>query len=315
MDPLIILAVIAAIVVMVLFNAIFMVQQQTVAVVARFGKFVNAANPGINVKVPFIDAVVGRVSLRVLQLDVPVETKTKDNVFIKLGVSVQYRVKSDSVYDAFYRLSDPNAQITSYIFDVVRAQVPKLILDDVFEKKDNIAVAVKSELAEQMGEFGYDIIKALVTDIDPDAKVKAAMNEINEQQRLRMAAEQKGEAAKILRVKKAEGEAESLRLSGQGIAAQRKAIVDGLKDSIGGFQKSIPGTSASDVMNLVLVTQYYDALKEIGANNKSNTILLPSTPDGTKAFSSLIQESVLSGNIAARVFDTANTNEASSTES
>jgi len=286
-----------------LFNAIFIVEQQTVKIVARFGKFLRVGVAGMNIKLPFIDSIAGCISLRVLQLDVPVETKTKDNVFIKLAISVQYRVKLDSVYDAFYRLSNPNEQITSYIFDVVRAQVPKLILDDVFEKKDNIAVAVKAELAEQMGEFGYDIIKALVTDIDPDAKVKAAMNEINEQARLRMAAEQKGEAAKILRVKKAEGEAESLRLQGEGIAKQRKAIVEGLKDSISEFQKSVPGTRASDVMNLVLVTQYYDALKEIGASNKSSTLLLPSRPEGMQAFANIIQESILSGNIATQALN------------
>lgn len=294
--PLILLVLIGAI----LFNTFFMVEQQTVAIVARFGKFIKSADAGLRMKIPFIDMIAGRISLRVLQLDVPVETKTSDNVFIKLAISVQYKVKQDKIYDAFYKLSDPNAQITSFIFDVVRAQVPKLILDDVFEKKDNIAVAVKSELAEQMDDFGYDIIKALVTDIDPDAKVKAAMNEINEQQRLRMAAEQKGEAAKIIKVKNAEAEAESLKLQGQGIADQRKAIVEGLKDSIDEFQQSIPGTSASDVMNLVLVTQYYDALKEIGASNKSSTLLLPSTPDGTKAFSNLIQQSILGGNVAAQ---------------
>ncbi len=299
MTSLIILGVVVIILVLI-FNTVFIVEQQTVAIVARLGKFIRGGIAGLNFKIPFIDTVVGRVSLRVLQLDVPVETKTKDNVFLRLAISVQYRVKPESIYDAFYRLSNPNAQITSYIFDVVRAQVPKLILDDVFEKKDNIAIAVKSELSEQMSEFGYDIIKALVTDIDPDAKVKAAMNEINEQARLRMAAEQKGEAAKILRVKKAEADADSLRLQGQGIADQRKAIVEGLRESIGEFQQSIPGTSASDVMNLVLVTQYYDALKEIGANNKSSTILLPSTPDGTKAFANVIQDSVLSGNIAAQ---------------
>lgn len=294
------LLVLAAIIVALVLATFFVVEQQTIAIVARFGRFVRAGNPGINARIPLIESVVGRISLRVLQLDVPVETKTQDNVFIKLAISVQYRVKPENVYDAFYRLSDPSAQITAYIFDVVRAQVPKLILDDVFEKKDNIAIAVKEELSEQMQEFGYDIIKALVTDIDPDAKVKAAMNEINEQQRLRMAAEQKGEAAKILRVKKAEAEAESLRLQGQGIAEQRKAIVEGLKESIGEFQQSIPGTSASDVMNLVLVTQYYDALKEIGATNKSSTLLLPSTPTGMKAFADIIQESVLSGNLATK---------------
>lgn len=300
MTGLIVLGVVVVILLVLIFNAVFIVEQQTVAIVARLGKFLRGGTAGMNFKIPFIDTVVGRVSLRVLQLDVPVETKTKDNVFIKLAISVQYRVQPDSIYDAFYRLSNPNAQITSYIFDVVRAQVPKLILDDVFEKKDNIAVAVKSELAEQMSEFGYDIIKALVTDIDPDAKVKAAMNEINEQARLRMAAEQKGEATKILRVKKAEGDAESLCLQGKGIADQRKAIVEGLRESIGEFQQSIPGTSATDVMNLVLVTQYYDALKEIGANNKSSTLLLPSTPEGTKAFANVIQDSVLTSTLAAQ---------------
>ena len=304
MVALVSVAVIVVLLIVILYSSIFMVEQQTISIVARFGKFIRVAHAGFNYKIPFIDMVAGRLSLRVLQLDVPVETKTKDNVFIKLAISVQYRVKEDRVYDAFYRLSDPSSQITSFIFDVVRAQVPRLILDDVFEKKDNIAVAVKAELAEQMKEFGYDIIKALVTDIDPDAKVKAAMNEINEQQRLRMAAEQKGEATKILRVKKAEAEAQSLRLQGQGIAEQRKAIVEGLKDSISEFQQSIPGTNATDVMNLVLVTQYYDALKEIGASNKSSTLLLPSIPDGTKAFANIVQESILTANLATQEVNT-----------
>lgn len=278
----------------------FMVQQQTVAIVERFGRFTRVGRPGLNVKIPLVDRVVGSASLRVQQLDVPVETKTLDNVFVRLSVSVQYLVKADRIYDAFYKLSDPATQITSYIFDVVRAQVPRLNLDDVFEKKDNIANAVKGELSDQMSEFGFDIIKALVTDIDPDAKVKAAMNEINEQARLRVAAEQKGEAAKILRIKKAEADAASLRLQGQGIADQRKAIVDGLKESISEFQASIEGTTASDVMNLVLVTQYYDALKEIGATNKSSTLLLPSTPDGMKGFANLLREGMISGGLATK---------------
>jgi regulator of protease activity HflC (stomatin/prohibitin superfamily) len=288
------------IVIAAILSTFFMVEQQTVAIVARFGKFVRAGHAGLRVKIPFIDRVVGRMSLRVLQLDVPVETKTKDNVFLKLSVSVQYRVKDTKVFDAFYKLSQPDEQIMAFIFDVVRAQVPKLTLDDVFEKKDNIAVTVKSELTEQMEDFGYDIIKALVIDIDPDGKVKTAMNEINEQQRLRVAAEQRGEAEKVIRVKKAEAEAESLRLLGQGVADQRRAIIDGLKESVEQFQKGAPGVSALDVMNLVLATQYYDALKEIGATNKSSTILLSGVPDGTKAFANLLQESVLTANIASK---------------
>lgn len=296
---LIVLLIVIGIIAFLLFNTFFTVSQQTVGLVERLGKFVRVSNAGLNIKIPFIERVAGRMSLRVLQLDVPVETKTKDNVFVKVSVSVQYHVKLTKIYDAFYKLTNPNTQITSFIFDVVRAQVPAMNLDDVFEKKDSIATAVKEELCDLMDNFGYDIVKALVTDIDPDARVKTAMNEINEQQRLRVAAEQKGEADKILVVKKAEAEAQSMRLQGQGIADQRKAIIEGLKNSIDEFQESVPGTSALDVMNLVLVTQYYDTLKEIGANNKATTLLLPSVPEGNNTFANVLRDSVLTGQVAA----------------
>jgi regulator of protease activity HflC (stomatin/prohibitin superfamily) len=305
MDTLIILGVLAFILIILLFGTLFTVDQQTIAVIERLGKFVRVGNAGLNVKIPLLESVSGRMSLRILQLDVPVETKTKDNVFVKVAVSVQYHVRINKVYDAFYKLSNPDAQITSFVFDVVRAEVPKMILDDVFEKKDTIAIAVKNELAELMTDFGYDIIKALVVDIEPDAKVKTAMNEINEQQRLRMAAEQKGEAEKILKIKRAEAEAESMRLSGQGIADQRRAIIDGLKQSIDEFQQGVPGTSAMDVMNLVLVTQYYDTLKEIGSNDRSNTLLLPSVPEGNKTFANVLSESVLTAQMASKQADNA----------
>jgi len=192
----------------------FLVQQQTAALVQRFGKFTRIAEPGLNFKVPFMERVAGRVNLRVRQLDVDVETKTEDNVFVKVIVSVQYFVLKEKIYDAFYKLDDPERQIRSFVFDVVRARVPKIKLDDVFEKKDEIAIVVKQELAQVMDDFGYGIVKALVTDIDPDAKVKAAMNDINAAQRLRVAAAEKGEADKILQVKSAEAEAESKALSG-----------------------------------------------------------------------------------------------------
>ena len=221
------------------------------------------------------------------QLDVRVETKTEDNVFVHVIVAVQYHVLADKVYDAFYRLSDPGTQITAYVFDVVRARVPRLKLDDVFEKKDEIADAVKEELAHIMTEFGYGIIKALVTDIDPDHKVKEAMNEINAAQRMRVAATEKGEAERILKVKGAEAEAQSKALQGKGIADQRKAIVEGLRESVDTFQRSVPGATAQDVMNLVLMTQYFDTLKEIGAASRSNTILIPHSPG---SLSSLMEE-------------------------
>lgn len=260
------------------FFLFFTVQQQTVAVVQRFGKFHRLAEPGLNFKIPFVDWIAGRVSLRVQQLDVLVETKTHDNVFIKATVSVQYLVLPGKVYEAYYKLSDPGAQIRSFVFDVVRARVPKLVLDDVFEKKDEIADAVKNELSQVMDDFGYGIVKALMTDIDPDHKVKEAMNEINSAQRMRVAASEKGEAERILRVKSAEAEAQSKALQGRGIADQRKAIVDGLRSSVEEFRQGVPGSSAQDVMNLVLMTQFFDTLKDIGASSRTNTIMIPHSP-------------------------------------
>jgi regulator of protease activity HflC (stomatin/prohibitin superfamily) len=258
--------------------ALFTVEQQSVAVVQRLGRFVREAGPGIHLKIPLLEKVAGRPNLRVQQLDVRIETKTEDNVFVNMIVAVQYFVLPDKVYEAFYKLDDARRQITSYVFDVVRAQVPKIKLDDVFEKKDDIAEAVKVELAHVMEGFGYGILKALVTDIEPDARVKEAMNEINAAQRMRVAANEKGEAEKILKVKLAEGDAQSKALQGKGIADQRQAIVAGLRDSVDEFRRSVPGTTARDVMNVVLMTQYFDMLKEIGASTRTNAILIPHSP-------------------------------------
>ena len=249
----IVLYVIVAIVVLLIFKSLFVIEQQNSCVIERFCKFVRIGMSCLNFKIPLIEKVRGILSLRIQQLDIPVETKTQDNVFVKVGVSVQYCVLQDKTYEAFYKLENPGQQITSFIFDVVRAQVPKMRLDDVFERKDDIAVAIQQELSDVMSNFGYQIVKALVTDIDPDSKVKTAMNEINEAQRLRVAANERGEAEKILKVKQAEGDAESKALQGKGIANQRKAIVEGLKESVGDFQKSVKDVSASEVMSLVLI--------------------------------------------------------------
>ncbi len=279
-----------------LLSGFFIVQQQTNAVIERFGRFKRIAKPGLNWRIPFVDRIVGRINLRILQLDVEVETKTKDNVFVKIIVSVQYFVSPDNVYKAFYSLNNTGAQITSFVFDVVRARVPSILLDEVFEKKDEIANAVKTELAGLMDDFGYTILKALVTDIDPDSRVKAAMNEINASQRLRVAATEKAEAEKILKVKAAEAEAESKALQGQGIADQRKAIIEGLRASVDDFHKNIPGVSAQDIMNLVLITQYFDTLKEIGGQAKTNTILVPHSPGGMKEFVEQIRDTIITAN-------------------
>ena len=286
----------AIIMVVFLYIAFYTVEQQTSAIVERFGKFVRLALPGLNIRIPFIERVKGKITLRIQQLDVPVETKTQDNVFVKIEVSVQFCVLQEKIYEAFYKLENPEQQITSFIFDVVRAQVPKMNLDDVFERKDDIAVAIKQELSEVMSNFGYEIVKALVTDIDPDPKVKAAMNEINATQRLRMAANERGEAEKILKVKHAEGDSESKALQGKGIADQRKAIVEGLKESVGEFQKSIKGVSASDVMSLVLMTQYFDTLKEIGLTSKNNTILIPHSPGTLGDLTAQLRNAIITAN-------------------
>lgn len=279
-----------------IFLGLFTVKQQTAALVERFGKFNKVASAGLNFKIPFIDRVAGRLSLRVQQLDVRVETKTKDNVFVFVIVSVQYHVLENKVLDAFYRLQNPQAQITSFVFDTVRARVPTIILDDLFQMKDEIAQAVKSELDQVMDDFGYGILKTLVTDIDPDAKVKESMNEINAAQRLRVAAVEQAEADKIRVVKAAEADAESKALQGKGIADQRTAIIEGLSESVSAFSGTVRGASPQDVMNLVMMTQYFDTLKEVGNASKSNTILIPHSPGGMQDLSEQIRNAMITAN-------------------
>lgn len=282
-----------AVLVMLLVASLFTVEQQTIAIVQRLGKFQREAGPGIHFKIPIIDKVVARLNMRVQQLDVAIDTKTDDNVFVNMIVAVQYFVLPEKVYQAQYKLDDARRQITSYVFDVVRAQVPSIKLDDVFAKKDDIAEAVKIELSHVMEGFGYGILKALVTDIEPDSRVKDAMNEINAAQRMRVAANEKGEAERILKVKAAEGDAQSKALQGRGIADQRQAIVAGLRDSVDEFQRSVPGTTAKDVMNLVLMTQYFDMLKEIGASTKSTAILIPHSPGHLSSLTEQIRNAMM----------------------
>lgn len=286
------------VVVVIIFLAfgLFTVRQQTAAIVERFGRFKRIAGAGLNFKIPIIDRVAGRLSLRVRQLDVRVETKTKDNVFVNVIVSVQYFVIPDKVVDAFYKLHNAESQITSYVYDVVRARVPGITLDNVFDTKDDIAQAVKVELEQIMDDFGYGILKALVTDIDPDANVKSSMNQINAAQRMRVAAVEEAEAEKIRVVKSAEAEAESKALQGKGIADQRTAIVNGLKDSVTQFQDDVQGTSAQDVMNLVLMTQYFDTLKDVGLSSNSNTIMIPHSPSGMNDISEQLRNAMITAN-------------------
>ena len=276
-------------------SGLFTVATAKAAVVQRFGKFVRVAGPGLNFKLPWLEQVVAKVDLRVQQLDVRMETKTKDNVFVQIPVSVQYHVLPDRVFEAFYKLSDPKEQIGSYVFNVILGHVPKMNLDEAFERQNDIAVAVKQELDGVMAGFGYGIVKALVTDIIPDPKVKAAMNDINAARREQEAANARGEAEKILKVKQAEAEAQSKQLQGQGIANQRKAIIDGLRESVELFKAGVEGASAKDVMVLVLLTQYFDTLKDIGAAAHSNTVLMPHSPGALSEYFDQIRNAVVLG--------------------
>ena len=283
-------------VLLTILSGFFTVDTQTAAIVQRFGRFVRIAGPGLNFKTPWVESVVARLDLRVQQHDVQVETKTKDNVFVKIPVAVQYHVLPDKVYEAFYRLSLPQQQIESYVFNVVLGHVPKMNLDEAFEQQSSIALAVKQELDEVMAGFGYGIVKALVTDIVPDDKVKQAMNEINAAQREQVAANARGEAEKILKVKQAEAEAASKALQGKGIADQRKAIIDGLRESVELFQRGVEGSSAQDVMAMVLMTQYFDTLREIGASSRSNTMMMPHSPGGLNDFFDQLRGSFMLAN-------------------
>jgi len=275
--------------VVIVVTGLFTVKQQTNAVIERFGKYQSTRGAGLQLKIPIVDKVAGRVSLRVQQLDVIVETKTKDDVFVHLKISVQFLIRKDHVYDAFYKLQNPQEQITSFIFDVVRAEVPKMILDDVFEKKEEIALAIQRDLKQAMLEYGYDIIKALVTDIDPDENVKIAMNRINAADREKIAAQHEGDAQRILIVERAKAEAESKRLQGKGIADQRREIARGLEESVDVLNNA--GINSQEASALIVITQHYDTLQSIGSDTKSNLILLPNNPN---AASSMLNDMVTS---------------------
>lgn len=280
-------------------GSFFTVNTAQAAIVVRFGRFLRIAEAGLNWKVPYIDSVAAMLSLRVNQMTLTVETKTKDNVFVTIPISVQTRIRSEKVFDAFYKLSDPTAQIKSYVEQVILGHVPGMTLDEVFASQASIAAAVKNELDSDMAAFGYEIVNVLVTDIIPDAKVKSAMNDINAAQREQVAATARGEAEKILVVKKAEAEAESKALQGKGIADQRRAIVEGLQVSIEQFQHVVSGTSARDVMQLVLVTQYFDTLKAIGESDKNSTIFLAHAPGTVHEIGNQIMDAMMAANKAS----------------
>ncbi|WP_185862179.1 SPFH domain-containing protein [Blattabacterium cuenoti] len=278
---------------------IFIINQKTAAIVERMGKFHSIRYAGLNFKIPIIDNIIGKLSLKIQQLDILIDTKTKDNVFVKVKISVQFQVIKDKVYEAFYKLDNSHTQITSYIFDVVRAEVPKMRLDDVFERKDNIAIAVKGELEEAMLDYGYSIIKALVTDLEPDEQVKLAMNRINTAEREKVAAEYKAEAEKIKIIAKAKAEAESKKLQGKGTADQRREIARGILESVEVLNNV--GINSQEASALIVVTQHYDTLQSMGENSNTNLILLPNSPG---AASEMLNNMIASFNISNQIGET-----------
>jgi regulator of protease activity HflC (stomatin/prohibitin superfamily) len=279
----------------IVMGSFFTVETAQVAIVQRLGKFARVAGPGLNWKTPFLETVVRRLSMKVQQFDVQVETKTQDNVFVQIPVSIQYKIIPEGVESAFYKLSDPVKQIESMVYNVVLGHVPKMKLDDTFLNQADIAGDLRDNLDASMKEYGYSIVKVLISDIVPDQKVKAAMNDINAAQREREATVSRAETNKMLLVKQAEAEAESKRLQGEGIANQRKAIIAGLKDSVEDFAKTVPGSTPQDVMQLVLMTQYFDTLKDIAANDHSNTILIPHTPNTLTDLFAQVRNAIIAG--------------------
>jgi len=268
----------------------FTISTSEVGVIESFGKFKRMAPAGLGCLICCVEDLVGRMSYRVQQLDVRVETKTLDNVFITAVVSIQFQVLQEKVYEAFYALTDPRRQITAHVFDVMRAELPNLELDAVFEAKEDLAIAVKGALSETMTQYGYQILQVLITDLDPDQRVKNAMNEINSSKRLKFAVAERAEGDKILKVKSAEAEAEAKYLSGVGVAKQRKAIVDGLKTSVKDFTDGVKGTNSKDTLDLLLLTQYFDCIKDVGSAPNCRTTFIPTSKTvGDEMRTSLLQ--------------------------
>ena len=280
----VILLVVIFLAILLLISSIYVVRQQSVAIIERFGRYQKTSSSGMNFRIPFgIDKIAARVQLRLLQSDIVVETKTQDNVFVTMNVATQYRVNENNVTDAYYKLMRPESQIKSYIEDALRSSVPKLTLDELFEKKDEIALEVQKQVAEEMSTYGYIIVKTLITKVEPDAEVKQSMNEINAAQRKRVAAQELAEADKIKIVTAAEAEAEKDRLHGVGIAEQRKAIVDGLADSIKELKGANVELTEEQIMSILLTNQYLDTLNNFADKQGNNTIFLPANPDGVES--------------------------------
>lgn len=271
----------------------------------RFGAFVSEESPGCVCFLPCFEDVK-KVNMRLQSLDVRCESKTRDNVFIQVEVSVQFKVLNPQ--KSFYEMEDPVAQIRAYVFDVIRSEVPQLELDEVFTEKEKLSAAVKTQLTEELGSYGFSIVHTPVTDLDPDLKVKSSLNEMMRQKNLKAAMKEKAEADAIVQIELAKAAAEEIRIkaeadayakhqAGLGLSMQRKAIVDGLTESVNIFQQGVAGVDAQTIMDLIMVTQYFDMMEKIGCskNRGTNTLFVPSGPGAVHDFSQQLRNSMSEG--------------------
>lgn len=284
----IVFLVIVVLVIAFLVLGVFIVPQQKIYIIERLGKFNRVATAGLHLMIPFIEHRATIMDMRILQLENTIVTKTKDDTFVSLKVAVQYRIDKSRVYEAFYELSDPQDQIKSYIEDSVRNSVPDITLDQTFSQKDEIAQQVKALLQEKMTQFGYSIISTLITDIQPDQAVVNAMNSINEAQRRRQAAKELAEAEKITVVTKAEAQRDEMRLHGEGVAQQRKAIIDGLMQSVTDLQDT--GLNSQQIMSVILANQYIDVLNGFADSQNTKILFTDGKPTGIEG----VRDSIIS---------------------
>ncbi len=284
------------------FSMLFVVGQQDAFIIQRLGKFHRVARAGLNIKIPIIDLIAGKLSLRIRELDIPGQFKTSDNVFVTMVLRVQYSVIPEQSADAFYKLQAPEQQISAFVLNVVRGEVAKMQLRDVFEHQDTIGTAVNQQLSISMTEFGFLIRNALVNEVRPAEEVVTAMNRVQASENEKTAAKLQGEAAKFKTVLHAEAEAEAKRLQGEGIAAQREAIVRGLSVSVESLRTAMPTADPQTLMNLVLINQYFDAMRDISTGDKAKVIFVPSGPGAYRDISDqLFQSFVNAGEASSHV--------------
>ncbi len=283
----------AILVLVLVFMGAFTVGQQEAVIVQRLGKFQKVARAGLHFIIPFVDIRVGRVNLRIRELDIPGQFKTRDNVFVDIMIRVQYSILPERVADAYYKLTAPEQQITAFVLNTVRGEVAKMELREIFEHQDSVGDAVNQQLSLRMAEFGFEIHNSLVNEIQPASEVVRSLNAVMASENAKKAAQNEGEAHKLKTVLQAEADAEAKRLQGEGIAKQREAIVGGLSVSVESLKKAMPNADANDLMRLVLMNQYFDALRDISSGDKTKVIFVPTAPNSMNSYADQLMQGMM----------------------